>query len=558
MKLALGIFVLLTALALSVVAAWFSIVGMVALFSASAVGVIAMMSGLEFGKLVASGVLKMNWSNPNFNRVLKSYLFISVGVLMLITSIGIYGYLSAGHLEQKAPLAGLEVKTGQIEVKVAQLDAENKRIEQRLDQIDKNIGVFLEHDQASKGLAASNRLSRERDELQAKLDENNEQINGLTEELVPLKMESSEVEAKLGPVKYVAALFGWDDTAAAVRLVILIIMFAFDPLAVVLMLSALIILKEWHTERRKPEDEAVEEIAISHSSGCVFNDLDTTCQNPTCRVCPEGIILYVSNIDPDPEETVEDEEEEMVNEWVQEPDHRAIVENEVIERQAARITQLQDELARAMEHAENITERAGEGFAQQANAIESIRAELKETQKELARREYSSREEYAIVDSQKQTIAAMMGEIQNLSNEIEGVRKKGEEDVSALSEYAQQLAGEAEIAKTERDHWKEVAGKEFQRAYELFEQNHQAEITAVAEAKEIDRETLLKLLEDNPSIVSEIEELVEGDVEMEMSDRQKLLDLLERNPAIINDMAEIFAGQITAPTPKDDGKGWLG
>lgn len=479
MKFSLGIFVLLTALALSVVAAWFSITGMVSLFAASATGVIAMMVCLEFGKLVASGVLKMNWDNPNFNKLIKSYLFVSVGVLMLITSIGIYGYLSAGHLEQKAPLAGLSVQTQQLDIKVAQRMDENARIEKRMDQIDKNIGVFLENDQATKGLSASNRLSSERTKLQAQMDSNNEQINKLNEELVPLKMETSEVEAKLGPVKYVAALFGWSDTESAVRLVILILMVAFDPLAVVLMLSGLIIMREWHDEKNPPKDDP------------------TPAPEPTPVTPPETIEKFeawMDKIDPAPADDVLDATEETnfdiseiryQDDHPIEPDHREIVFPEIIDRQA--------------------------------DTIETLRKEL-----------------------------------------------------SQLGAIKEELAQEA-------DRWKEVAGNEFSRASALFEEKKSVDIgdrdkllstikslrdeLAVSHAnamsqepvKIMDRESLLKLLEENPAIIGEIEEIIETDF-TKMTDREKLLDILENNPSMINDIAEILTGQVANNKPTN----WLG
>lgn len=261
MKLASAMIVFLTAGIISLIAAYMSVIGMGALFAAGGFTVVLMMSSLEFGKLVASGWLKVNWNNPNVNRIHKFYLTSAVGVLMLITSIGIYGFLSAGHLEQKAPLAGLEVQSQQLEVKIAQNISENERLERRLNQIDQNIAVFLNNDQASRGLSASRSLKAERDRLQKQVDDNNNEINELNEQLIPLKMQTSEVEAKLGPVKYVAALFGWTETESAVRFVILVLMFAFDPLAVVLLLSAMITINEWYKERapklvrRDPEED---------------------------------------------------------------------------------------------------------------------------------------------------------------------------------------------------------------------------------------------------------------------------------------------------------------
>lgn len=255
-KLLFGILTLVTGIVISGVAAYFSIVGLMALFASAGLAIAVMGGALEFGKLVAWAWLKLNWKTAP--KLHNFFLVLPIAALMVITSLGIYGFLSAGHLEQKAPLAGMELNERQLETRIQQKVQENERLNSRLDQIDRNIAVFLENDRATQGLSASNRMKAERDDIQRKIDENNEAINGLNEELVPMKVESSEVEAKLGPVKYVAALFGWEDAEVAVRFVIILIMVAFDPLAVMLLISAMITLSGWARERR--EDKEIEEI----------------------------------------------------------------------------------------------------------------------------------------------------------------------------------------------------------------------------------------------------------------------------------------------------------
>lgn len=527
MKLGLGIFVLLTAFALSVVAAWFSITGMVALFSASAVGVIAMMTGLEFGKLVASGVLKMNWDNRNFNWVIKGYLLVAIATLMVITSIGIYGYLSAGHLEQKAPLAGLTVQAQQLEVKLAQKENENKRIEARLSQIDENVSVFLKNDQATKGLAATSRLSGESSRLQKQLDANNAEINKLNEQLVPLKMKTSEVEAKLGPVKYVAALFGWQDTEAAVRLVIIIIMIAFDPLAVVLMLTALILIREWSSERKpklvKEDPRDDEEPDVTPSCGCVFKDLEIACQNPTCRICPEHVVMDVS-----PRERVAVWSKDLPDEWAE------ALENATFDHLDPALDELMEDDS-GSDSDEIITQQA-ENIARLASEVAKLEAEL------AAVKTYSVEQESDIIVSQTETINRMKKELDEAQNAVVMLDSLSAEYVEHKENAEieiEHLRTKLDEAEAEIEHWKDIAHKEFQRAYEWFERDRRG--------APMEREELLALLEKNPSIVDEIEDIVEGDVAEQLSDRQKLLDLLERDPTLINDMAEIIASTITGP-----------
>lgn len=249
------IIVLLTAIAISAVAAYFSIVGLAALFAATATGVIVMAATLEVGKIVTTKLIHTLWKSKRATWFLKGPLMLMVASLMAVTSLGIYGYLSKGHLEQNAPMAGITIQSEGLERQVAQKTEENKRLETRLAQIDQNIGVFLKNDQATKGLSASKSMKAERDKIQAQINKNYEEINGLSDKLVPLKMKGSEVEAKLGPVKYVAELFGMQDAEAAVRMVILLIMIAFDPLAICLIIAASVAYDDHKDRKRGIETE---------------------------------------------------------------------------------------------------------------------------------------------------------------------------------------------------------------------------------------------------------------------------------------------------------------
>lgn len=254
-----GIITLLMAIAISTVAAYFSVVGLAALFAATFIPVVIMGSALELGKLVAVQWLHDNWSNPEVNWLHKSYLIIAVGALMLITSIGIYGFLSKGHLEQEAPIAGVQLQIAQRENAIKMVQDENARLQVKMDQLDANINSFLKGDKAERANAIRNKQKSERLDIEKTIKANNDKIRQISDEIVPLKMQTAEVEAKLGPVKYVAELFGWSDTGSAVRLIILIIMVAFDPLAVVLLISASISFEMYRKERQETDEEVIQE-----------------------------------------------------------------------------------------------------------------------------------------------------------------------------------------------------------------------------------------------------------------------------------------------------------
>lgn len=257
MKLYTGILVLVFAIAISAVAAYFSIVGLAALFSAAFLAVLIMGIVLEGSKLVTAGWLHANWSNPNVSRLHRLYLVIAVITLMAITSIGIFGFLSAAHLEQKAPAAGLQIEIDQYEDRVLQLTTQRDQLLQQQEQINKTVTSYLEGGQARGASQFMRQQRSERAALGAQIDAVNQEIMDLNSKLAPLKRDVAGVEAKLGPLKYIAETLGWDDPSSAVKIIILMLMLAFDPLAVILLISATITLGEWSRERRndKPVDK---------------------------------------------------------------------------------------------------------------------------------------------------------------------------------------------------------------------------------------------------------------------------------------------------------------
>lgn len=245
-----GLLTLFLALVISGVAAYFSVVGLAAIFAATYWAVVVMGVSLEAGKLVAAGWLHANWHNPAVNKLHKSYMTMAVVVLMIITALGIYGFLSKGHLEQQASGAPVALAIAQKEARIEQLNTQIAGFNARQTQLDTAVNSIIA-DNATGGLRARRQQTSERAEITRGVEAANAEINAITTELVPLKLEVAGVEAKLGPIKYLAEAFGWKDPEAAVRLVILLLMFAFDPLAVVLVISAIITISAALEDRRK-------------------------------------------------------------------------------------------------------------------------------------------------------------------------------------------------------------------------------------------------------------------------------------------------------------------
>ena len=208
---------LLSALLLSGIAAYYSVIGLAAIFTGAFWPIVFMGSVLEMSKLVTTSWLYRNWKTCPF--LLKSYLTFAVVILMIITSMGIFGFLSKAHIDSTMDAGAntLEVKT---------LTQQEKITKERLDYL---------LARAKDPSTASNRLDKQIQDTQKELTEINKRK-------LPLLKESNKLTAEVGPIKYVGdMIYGVEDDTAldkAVRLVIMLIMVVFDPLAVLLLIAA--------------------------------------------------------------------------------------------------------------------------------------------------------------------------------------------------------------------------------------------------------------------------------------------------------------------------------
>ena len=249
----LALLTLLTALAISAVAAYYSIIGLIAIFSAAAIPIAVMGVVLETGKLVTASWLYQNWKKVNV--LLKTYLISAVLVLMFITSMGIFGFLSKAHIEQTTVNSDNTLQIELIESKIQRERTTIKRAENTLLQLDSALEKYVELGAVTKGLNARKEQETERNELNATIDESTDAIATLTQKKSELNADRIAIEAEVGPIKYIAELIYGESTTGvledAVRGVILIIVFVFDPLAVLLLVAANMSLKEEQTKRRR-------------------------------------------------------------------------------------------------------------------------------------------------------------------------------------------------------------------------------------------------------------------------------------------------------------------
>jgi hypothetical protein len=208
----------LTAIALSIIAGFYSVVGLAQIFPGSFFPIIIMGSVLEISKLVTVSWLYNNWDNTN--RLLKLYFLIAIMLLMLITSMGIFGFLSRSHIESN-------VVVGENSVQLQILENQENITKERLEYLLKKAG-----DDPTKIARSTDRAIQETQEV----------LRTLTEKKLPLLEMENKLSAEIGPIKYVAELI-YDKSDPtfidkAVRILILIIIFVFDPLAVLLLIAS--------------------------------------------------------------------------------------------------------------------------------------------------------------------------------------------------------------------------------------------------------------------------------------------------------------------------------
>ena len=261
----LAYLLLLTGLTISAVAIYYSVVGLTAIFSAAAIPIIIMGSALEVGKLVCASWLKQNWERAP--RFMKYYMVTAVIVLMLITSMGIFGFLSKAHNDQTLVSGDVGSKIAVYDEKIRtakdNIEADRKQLKQMDEAVDQIMGRSQDEKGADKAVAIRRGQQKERARLQAEITAEQKTISQLSEERAPIAAEVRKVEAEVGPIKYIAAfIYGTTPDESmlekAVTWIIILIVIVFDPLAVIMLLAAQMTFS-WKKEK---EEEPLEEIHV--------------------------------------------------------------------------------------------------------------------------------------------------------------------------------------------------------------------------------------------------------------------------------------------------------
>ncbi len=364
---------LLVALTLSTIAAWYSILGLTAIFAAAVIPIIIMGGALEVAKVVATVWLHRYWDRAGWT--LKIYLVPAVMALALLTSMGIFGFLSKAHIDQGVPVGDQAAQVALLDEKIANerqnIDAARSLLKQMDDAVigitaskDKEIkqrdGSVFSQSGAERAVAVRRSQARERADLTRQIELAQARIVKIQEERAPLASQLRKVEAEVGPIKYVAAMIYGDNPDAntlerAVRWMIILIVFVFDPLALTMVIAAQHSFRWMREDEEKKDDEivpsptptpepAIEPVVEEKVAEESDDELDPCHKCGTPLINAPGIGPFCPNKECDVIDGPFDEEQPSIKILVPgleskeiknvEPDEPAVVEPTVVENDA--------------------------------------------------------------------------------------------------------------------------------------------------------------------------------------------------------------------------------
>ena len=256
------------AISLSCIAAWYSIAGLTAIFAAAVVPIIIMGGILEVSKLVVASWLYRNWEEVP--AMFKYYFTVAIIILMMITSMGIFGFLSKAHLDQAVPAGDITAQVTMFDDKIKSerdnIDAARKALKQMDAQVDEKLARTTDDRGAERAVQIRRNQASERKKLQNEITISQKSIITLQEQKAPVASQARKVEAEVGPIKYIAALI-YGDTLdqnmleKAVRWVIIMIVLVFDPLAVLMLVAV-----NWSLKKRQPEPKPIVPLEVRKST----------------------------------------------------------------------------------------------------------------------------------------------------------------------------------------------------------------------------------------------------------------------------------------------------
>lgn len=266
----------LTALTVSASAAYYSVTGLSRLFAGAAFAVMVMAGSLEVAKLIIATLLHRYWNT--MNKVLRTYLTLATIILILITSAGIYGFLSAAYQETATKSTVVDKQVNLLETRKAsfekikgQYDLEKQTLTQNITTLRNALGnnnqSYVDRNGNTIMYSSSgNRLAFERqlesatgkdEEITKKIQALNDTILNLETQIVQVS-SNSELASELGPLKYLSKLTG-KSMDQIINVLLLVIIFVFDPLAISLVIAASFAFKQASTEEEPEIEYPIEE-----------------------------------------------------------------------------------------------------------------------------------------------------------------------------------------------------------------------------------------------------------------------------------------------------------
>jgi hypothetical protein len=260
--------VLMMGLLLTCVGGYFSVIGLATIFAGAFWSVVVMATTLELSKVVAASWIYRQWAIAPF--LIRTYMVTAVAVLVFITSMGIFGYLSKAHVDQTIMQGGNnEIR---IESLQRRIDRQNDIISDSqlvLGQLDDAVSILQEYDRIrgpEGAIAVRKNQQEERDALNATINEAYDSINSLTDQLTPLRRQALAIEAEIGPLKYIAELIYGEDASnyfdVAVRWIIILLVSVFDPLAIVMIIAGNVGLSKRKNIFPMTEEEILKDVEI--------------------------------------------------------------------------------------------------------------------------------------------------------------------------------------------------------------------------------------------------------------------------------------------------------
>ena len=261
--------VLLMGLLLTCVGGYFSVIGLATIFAGAYWSVVVMATSLELSKVVAASWIYRQWSIAPL--LIRSYMIAAVAILVAVTSMGIFGYLSKAHVEQTISQGGNnEIRIEALQRKINRQNTIIEDAEKVVAQLDQAVETLQEYDRIRGPDGALSVRASQAEERQALNDSINaayNQIEELQEELLPLQKQQLALEAEIGPLKYIAeAIYGRENAEdyfdVAVRWIIFILVIVFDPLAITMIIAGNVGLNQKKKILPMTEEEILKDVEV--------------------------------------------------------------------------------------------------------------------------------------------------------------------------------------------------------------------------------------------------------------------------------------------------------